>query len=249
MISVFHGNDEETHQKFQAWRKANVDGFHLTENAAGQVTIHYTQDKRENSAGRGCMHQGGSNNEYLEDKDGCYTTARKVCSTSLAELLAWATENGLTTKNCKHCDTKRFPFPTKPEQFRLAEEVPSGSVYSEGSVQRILVNRYERDPQAREDCIRHYGVTCTVCRFNFGAVYGPYAEGFIHVHHLTALAEIGKEYVVDPITDLRPVCANCHAIIHLGGECRTIEEARRLVNPRVLAFWASFGELGAKAGP
>jgi hypothetical protein len=35
MISVFHGNDEETHRTFQAWRKANVDGFHMTEGAAG----------------------------------------------------------------------------------------------------------------------------------------------------------------------------------------------------------------------
>jgi hypothetical protein len=67
MISVFHGSDEETHQKFQAWRKANVDGLHMTESAANLFTIHYTQDKRENSAGRGCMHQGGSDIEYLED--------------------------------------------------------------------------------------------------------------------------------------------------------------------------------------
>ncbi len=120
MINIFHGNDEETHQKFQAWRKANVDGFHMTESTVGIFTIHYTQDKRKNSAGRGCMHQGGSDNEYLEDKDGCYTTARKVCSNSLAELIAWATENGFTTKNCKHCDTKRFPFPTNQEKIRLA---------------------------------------------------------------------------------------------------------------------------------
>jgi hypothetical protein len=124
IISVFHGNDEETHQKFQAWRKANVDGFHMTEGAAGEFTIHYTQDKRENAAGRGCMHQGGSDIEYLEDKDSCYTTARKVCSSSLAALIAWATEHGFTTKNCKHCDTPRFPFPTTaPQAVRLAEEV------------------------------------------------------------------------------------------------------------------------------
>jgi hypothetical protein len=110
VISVFHGNDEETHRGFQAWRKANVDGFHMTESAPGQFTIHYTQDKRENAAGRGCMHQGGSDNDHLEDKDGCYTAARKVCSDSLAELIAWATERGFATKNCSHCDTKRFPF-------------------------------------------------------------------------------------------------------------------------------------------
>jgi hypothetical protein len=112
---------------------------------------------------------------------------------------------------------------------RPPEEVQEGSAYREGSVQRILVNRYERDPQAREDCIKHYGPTCVVCGFNFGAVYGPLAEGFIHVHHVKSLSEIGEEYVVDPVADLRPVCPNCHAVLHLGGECRRIEEVSQLL--------------------
>lgn len=74
--------------------------------------IHYTQDKRENPAGRGCIHQGGSDNAYLKDKGGCYTRARKVCSKNFHELVAWAKENGFTVKNCMHCDSKRFPFPS-----------------------------------------------------------------------------------------------------------------------------------------
>src|SRR5947207_248910 len=119
MIRVFHGDDETTHQAFQSWRKANADGFHMTENAPGQFTVHYTLDKRENTLGRGCIHQGGSGNKYLEDKGGCYTTARKVCSIDIAELVAWAAENGFTTRSCKHCDTKLFPFPAAPEKVRL----------------------------------------------------------------------------------------------------------------------------------
>lgn len=114
MISVFHGDDGTTHQDFQTWRQVNVDGYHMTEGPPGLFTIHYTQDKRENSLGRGCSHQGGSGNEYREDKNGCYTTARKVCSNSLGELVAWAKDNGFETKSCKHCDTRRFPFPKGP---------------------------------------------------------------------------------------------------------------------------------------
>ena len=41
MTSVFHGDDAATHDAFQAWRKANVDGFHMTESVPGQFTIHY----------------------------------------------------------------------------------------------------------------------------------------------------------------------------------------------------------------
>lgn len=127
----------------------------------------------------------------------------------------------------------------------LPDEVPAGAPLIEGASRTVMVNAYERNPVARARCISHYGPTCRVCGFNFRAVYGPLAEGFIHVHHLISLSEIGEEYEVDPIADLRPVCPNCHAIIHLDGGCRSIENARSLVDPRVLAFWASFVEPAA----
>ena len=49
-------------------------------------------------------------------------------------------------------------------------------------------------------------------------------DGFIHVHHLRQLSEIRKEYLVDPIKDLRPVCPNCHAVLHLRNPAYSIEE-------------------------
>ena len=112
-------------------------------------------------------------------------------------------------------------------EFRLPDEVPSGAAYSEGNARRVLVNRYERDPQARSACIKAHGTTCCVCRFRFGAVYGPEAEGYIHVHHIRPLSEAGGKHAVDPVRDLRPVCPNCHAMLHLDGRCRTIEEVRQ----------------------
>lgn len=44
------------------------------------------------------------------------------------------------------------------------------------------------------------------------------------MHHLVRLADIGNTYEVDPIKDLRPVCPNCHAMLHSGAEMLTIEE-------------------------
>src|SRR5262249_12585145 len=98
--------------------------------------------------------------------------------------------------------------------LRLPEEVPSGSAYNEGSVQRILINRYERDPRAREECIRHHGTTCFLCGFDFVAVYGEVMGGFTHVHHLNPLSSVGPDYEVNPIKDLWPVCPNCRAVLH-----------------------------------
>ena len=117
-------------------------------------------------------------------------------------------------------------------QAALPGEWPAGEPFVEGAARQVLVNRYERDPAARRACIAHYGPTCVVCGFSFAAAYGPLADGFIHVHHLTPLSEVGAAYVVDPVADLRPVCPNCHAVIHLGGVTRPVEEVRQLVVQR-----------------
>jgi hypothetical protein len=108
-------------------------------------------------------------------------------------------------------------------------EVSPDDRFPEGAVQLVRVNRYERDPRARKLCIARHGPTCVVCNFNFAAVYGPLTDGFIHVHHIKPLSEIGEEYLVDPIKDLCPVCPNCHAVLHLGGRSRTIDEVRQLL--------------------
>ncbi|HEV3146557.1 MAG TPA: hypothetical protein VGZ47_21900 [Gemmataceae bacterium] len=114
----------------------------------------------------------------------------------------------------------------------LAEEVTTPKPLTEGSVFRIEVNAYERSPVARQRCIESYGAKCFVCRFDFGEVYGPLAEGYIHVHHLRPLSEIAQNYVVDPVNDLRPVCPNCHAVLHLRKPPYSIEEIDNLLRLR-----------------
>lgn len=112
---------------------------------------------------------------------------------------------------------------------QLPEEVPSDTTMLEGAKRRITVNAYERDPRARDACIKHYGLRCSVCAFDFAKRYGALGAGFIHVHHVVAIATIGKRYKVDPVRDLRPVCPNCHAMLHVGGVTRDIGELRKLL--------------------
>lgn len=71
------------------------------------------------------------------------------------------------------------------------------------------------------------GSACVVCDFDFQRTYGDIGEDFIHVHHLKPLAEIGQEYVLDPVADLRPVCPNCHAMLHRGTAVLEIDELKR----------------------
>lgn len=116
------------------------------------------------------------------------------------------------------------------ESLPLPEESDGPALLVEGARQRIWANRYERDPDARRQCIAHYGVQCVVCGFDFGATYGPVGIGFIHVHHLLPLSKIGTAYEVDPVADLRPVCPNCHGIIHRRSPPFELEEVRSFLN-------------------
>lgn len=109
------------------------------------------------------------------------------------------------------------------------EETIGSGPFPEGAVSRIEVNAYERNPKARQMCLDHHGLKCAVCGMTFAQRYGAIAQDFIHVHHLRQLSSVGLDYEVDPIVDLRPVCPNCHAVIHLRRLPYSIEEVRAMM--------------------
>lgn len=113
--------------------------------------------------------------------------------------------------------------------INLPGEIDDPSLYREGSVKTVSVDIYERDSKARRACIENYGYDCQVCGINFEEIYGEIGKGFIHVHHLVPLSDIGELYVVDPVKDLRPVCPNCHAMIHKGIPLFGISEIRKQI--------------------
>lgn len=99
--------------------------------------------------------------------------------------------------------------------------------FIEGATRQVLVNQYERDLHARSACIQYWGAACYVCGFDFQKAYGDMGRGFIHVHHLIEIASIGTEYEVDPRDDLRPVCPNCHAMLHTQRPAIDIDQFKR----------------------
>lgn len=141
----------------------------------------------------------------------------------------WHAEVLFQNGEATYYESKSEPIQSQAAGFVSPDEVPSIVPLVEGAACRITVNAYERNPEARRQCIEVHGTRCCVCGFSFGTLYGAEAEGYIHVHHVRPLSEIGGEYVVDPVEDMRPVCPNCHAVLHLGGHCRTIEEVRHLL--------------------
>lgn len=113
------------------------------------------------------------------------------------------------------------------------EEIGFDDTLIEGAKKRVTVNAFERNPRARRLCVARYGYRCCVCEFDFAKVYGKIGREFIHVHHLVELSTVGSEYRIVPVRDLRPVCPNCHAMLHKQKPAFTIEELRgRLKKPQ-----------------
>ena len=61
--------------------------------------------------------------------------------------------------------------------------------------------------------IKEHGV-CKACNFDFKAVYGERGREYIEIHHIQQLSELSEPTEINPRTDLVPLCANCHRMIH-----------------------------------
>lgn len=100
---------------------------------------------------------------------------------------------------------------------------------TEGTLQRITVNRYERNPLNRKICLTVNGYNCVVCGMNFEEKYGIIGHHFIHVHHIVPVSQMRTDYVIDPVRDLVPVCPNCHYMMHKKNPPFMPKELRKLI--------------------
>lgn len=111
----------------------------------------------------------------------------------------------------------------------LTEADVKHRVFNEGTPYQVIQTKYERNPHARNECIKHFGFDCFICGFNFEEKYGLTGKDFIHVHHLKQISEVSKPYEIHPIEDLRPICPNCHSLIHKRRPAYTIEEMKKFI--------------------
>lgn len=121
----------------------------------------------------------------------------------------------------------------KKEQKLYPDEIEENPELIEGAKKQVTVNIYERNQKARQACISKYGAKCSVCNFEFGKKYGHIGQGFIHIHHLIEIGQIGEAYKVVPEKDLCPVCPNCHAMLHQRKPIYTISELKEIIKENI----------------
>lgn len=100
--------------------------------------------------------------------------------------------------------------------------------YQEGKERYVHSVGYERSRDGRQKCLDHYGYICAICGMDFEKVYGDIGHEFIEVHHIIPVSQRGGAYKLDPIKDLRPLCSNCHSMIHRTNPVMTIDELKAL---------------------
>lgn len=101
------------------------------------------------------------------------------------------------------------------------DRITEGEIYQNNSTKR------KRSQKLRKAAIKYYtqtngSIKCAVCGFDFKKVYHELGEGFIEMHHehpIYQLPNIGNnEFIKNAIKDIKPVCANCHRMIHRNRE-------------------------------
>jgi hypothetical protein len=209
-VSVFDEGDDT----YFEWMHAHPQGFVV--NTERIPSSRYAILHRSN-----CFHI----TSMKSLKPGAYTERQyiKVCSDAVAEMVSWLVQNRPQSRGFSDVCASCAPKPTV-SATEYPEQVDDETEYWEGATRTVRVNAYERNAAARQKCIAHWGARCSACEMSFEVQYGDIGTGFIHVHHLRSLSEVNEHYQVDPINDLRPVCPNCHAMLHRRQPPLTIEE-------------------------
>jgi predicted HNH restriction endonuclease len=137
------------------------------------------------------------------------------------------TTSSLLTEYIKECGSGETRRKQSPQVNSL-----EGTVYERLSRQPVR-SKALRDAKIRETLLKNTGhLVCEVsgCKFDFLETYGELGRGFAHVHHRRSLAK--RKASRTTLSELAIVCANCHAMLHRWGECRSLYSIKATKMPK-----------------
>lgn len=110
------------------------------------------------------------------------------------------------------------------------------SSFPEGAVRYRLHRVRERDPEIVRKAKKKWRNTpsgllrCCVCNFDFGQEYGERGIDYIEAHHRVPVSTLDENTKTKTkVSDLAPVCSNCHRMLHRGPKLLSIEQLRTVV--------------------
>lgn len=112
---------------------------------------------------------------------------------------------------------------------QLSAVVIDESVITEGQLNRRTANYRKRSNRLRDAAVQHCTVggklPCASCSFDFDRAYVGIGAGYIQIHHLEPIAFGGARELTlsEAIEKVRPLCANCHVMVHRKDPWLTME--------------------------
>lgn len=108
-------------------------------------------------------------------------------------------------------------------------------IIREGDLKQRTSEYRERSVALRNAAIDKYSengrLNCSACGFDFSKAYPGIGEGRIHIHHLRPVSFMSGEAMKlsEALENVRPLCANCHLIVHTKRPPMAIEELRAIL--------------------
>ena len=122
----------------------------------------------------------------------------------------------------------------------IRKPVTISTIFSEGEYGETDGQDKEfriRNMKLRKACIEYFKqihdghIICECCGFDYTKAY-KIDDEYIEIHHRFPFAHTEGEHLVNAATDLVPLCANCHRMIHHGqggkGKCMSVEELKQI---------------------
>ena len=89
----------------------------------------------------------------------------------------------------------------------------------------------------RDHCLKsRQPLVCEVCGLDPTVHFGMEFRNLLEVHHLDPIAESEPGRETDPELECCPLCPTCHRLAHhrmRAGTCRSIQELKRIVRPKL----------------
>jgi hypothetical protein len=199
--------------------------LHHVDPAGGGLVWRYSPKKRD-----------GRNDERMRLFAAKYPQckARVTIPTSIEAMPILVEEIQNLVRDRRRADDLRPLRGSVSESHEWGDDIEAG--FPEGEArERYVVHRHRerrlRRAKINEVMKRTGCLACEVCEFDFKVSFGELGDGFAHVHHKIPLGTL-KKVRTTRLDDLAIVCANCHAMIHVGGKSRELDEVRSIRDDR-----------------